>query len=123
MHVEIEHAEAGGGFFSGPRHFVVKLRATLSPEEYEIVQQKKLWKYIAIRYKNASWDSASERDRQIMNEWYERSVRDVCAGLNETFRTPLEAKNFAAEARKHIKALKDFIDANGTIGTKESFDL
>jgi hypothetical protein len=123
MHVEIEHTTAGGGLFSGVRRFVVKLRVTLSPEENEIVQQRDLWKYVVINHPNPYWKSATERDREIMSETHKYDVRRLCKGIEPPFPTPLGAKNFATEAREHIKALKDFIDGNKTTGNKESFDL
>jgi hypothetical protein len=123
MHAEIEHTIAGGGFFSGARRFVVKLQVTLSPEENDIVNQRNLWKYVVINLPNPYWKTASERDREIMAETYKYDVQKLCKGIDPSFPDPLAAKNFATEARDHIKALKDFIDANKTIGTKEIFDL
>jgi hypothetical protein len=123
MHVDIEHAIEGGGFFSGSTRYVVKLRVTLSPEEYTIVQQRDLSRYVVINHKNPGWDSASEKRRELMHEIFKYDIRKLCAGIEPFFPTPLEAKNFATQAREHIKALKDFIDGNETTGKSESFDL
>ena len=123
MHVEIEHVAKQGGFFSGKAATIVKICIQLSPEEAEIVDRRGLWKFVVIKEKNQSYVNASERDKELINEFNQYNIRKLIDGTRTYFDTPSEAKVFAQKVRQNLKDLKSFIDSNDKAGTKETFDL
>jgi len=123
MHVEIEHVAKEGGFFSGKAASIVKIRIQLSPAEADIVERRRLWKYVVIKEKNQRYVHASERDKEIMNEFDQYNIRKLIDGTETYLDTPSEAKAFAEKVRQNLKDLKSFIDGNDKDGNKETFDL
>ena len=103
MRVEVDHTIKKGGFFQGRGGYVVKVLIQLSPSETSVVNERKLWKYIVIRRKNPFFETASESDKELMNEWYEYSIKKCCAGFDALYETPSDAKAFADADEKTYK--------------------
>jgi hypothetical protein len=124
MRVTIEQtAWETGLLFKRISGYWVKVQCELSAEERAIVDTRKLWDFVVIKKKNPFWEHASERGKEIRDEWYQYTIADFAKGTKSLFETPSQAKDFAEALREDFQKLKNFIFANAALGTTQTFEL
>jgi hypothetical protein len=138
VRVSIEHTQETKGLLRKTTFYIVCLTVEFSEEEKSIIQQRKLERDIILeRGAPANVDEEKHANRGLLSKaitaatkgldanHFHLTIGKLLAGTDRyALATPLEAKEYEAEIKDKLTALKGYIMGNARIEEKSSsFEL
>ena len=119
MRVKIEHVEQRVGWLFGRAVHEVHLTVDFTHEEKQIVRQRGLLDHAILE--RIPFDAKLDDDP----DWYALKVRHLIERKPDRFRfrTPADAKLYAAELQTAMQGLKVWLDENAETGAALVFEV
>lgn len=123
MRVSLASAEKTEGLVFKTHLVEVTVDVVFSEEELASIKHRKLQKAVLVE-RQPHRSKAKKYNAEELEMLFNLTVGDLMRGPDKfLFDGPVEAKNYEEEVKNALKNLKSHIEANATVGQKETFEL